>query len=511
MSEYNKINDYDENNTELNEEYQNLEIYSEPIIRKPIYQKVIIRKPIFIPAYYKGKEFQTINYGNIYNTSSQENYNNNNIEYTAPTITPVEDEDNYNETQNQNEYIKNENYNYKNNYNSNTNPLENDYNNINPNENDNIQDEENYDNYLGDNNQNATKEDNNYFNSILNKQENEINDTTNNNNQYEIKDNDNPNNENPQLSEKTNMNYQKENIISPIKINAGKEQIEKSENILKNENEDKDISQSSEPLDDDSDLLKKDLPKKIVRKIKIEKINESPIMKRNISTQTDEDNIFCIYHFNNKKKYISLKKPIDENSNSIYKRINREGFHRVKVTPIYKTKNYKKDYNNTNINNYSIKNNKYNHKFFINPTRKNNTSYNFDSNYFKNRIKKVFMPNTISRKIKIRPIYNIPNKKNTTTKNNRYNNTINFGDISDIKFNNEPNISNNKEYIEKNSPYKMYKNKKDIMGYPKENNKDLKEENNRLHSFINSENLDKIDNNFYHHEKFIEDMKNIFD
>ena len=42
MSEYNKINDYDENNTELNEEYQNLEIYSEPIIRKPIYQKVKI-------------------------------------------------------------------------------------------------------------------------------------------------------------------------------------------------------------------------------------------------------------------------------------------------------------------------------------------------------------------------------------------------------------------------------------------------------------------------------------
>ena len=70
------------------------------------------------------------------------------------------------------------------------------------------------------------------------------------------------------------------------------------------------------------------------------------------------------------KKYIP-KKPIDENSNSIYKTINREGFHRVKVTPIYKTKNYKKDYNNININikNYSIKNNKYNHKFFINPIR----------------------------------------------------------------------------------------------------------------------------------------------
>ena len=76
---------------------------------------------------------------------------------------------------------------------------------------------------------------------------------------------------------------------------------------------------------------------------------------------------------------------------------------------------------------------------------------NIDSNYFKNRIKKIFMPNAISRKIKIRPIQNIPNKY-TTTKNNSYNNTINFRDISDIKFNNEANINNNKEYIKKKSP-----------------------------------------------------------
>ena len=77
------------------------------------------------------------------------------------------------------------------------------------------------------------------------------------------------------------------------------------------------------------------------------------------------------------KKYIP-KKPIDENSNSIYKTINREGFHRVKVTPIYKTKNYKKDYNNINPNendniqdeeNYLEDNNQ-------NATKEDNNSFN---------------------------------------------------------------------------------------------------------------------------------------
>ena len=68
---------------------------------------------------------------------------------------------------------------------------------------------------------------------ILNKQANETNDTANNNNQNEIKDNDNPNNENPQLSEKTNMNYQKENIIRPIKINTRNEQPEKNRKYIK--------------------------------------------------------------------------------------------------------------------------------------------------------------------------------------------------------------------------------------------------------------------------------------
>ena len=51
--------------------------------------------------------------------------------------------------------------------------------------------------------------------------------------------------------------------------------LKKIENILKNENEDKEISQSNEHLVDHSELLKKNLPKKIVRKIKIEKIKES--------------------------------------------------------------------------------------------------------------------------------------------------------------------------------------------------------------------------------------------
>lgn len=55
------------------------------------------------------------------------------------------------------------------------------------------------------------------------------------------------------------------------------------------------------------------------------------------------------------------------------------------------------------------------------------------------------------RKIKLNPIYDITNKKATI--NNRYdNNTINFSDISEIKYKNEQDMSNisekkNKKYL----------------------------------------------------------------
>lgn len=63
-----------------------------------------VRKPITLQLPYKGTNYQIINYDNIYNISLQEN----NIEYTAPTLIPFEDDNNMINIQN--EYQENENW-----------------------------------------------------------------------------------------------------------------------------------------------------------------------------------------------------------------------------------------------------------------------------------------------------------------------------------------------------------------------------------------------------------------
>ena len=66
---------YEEYNSNSNNEYKNLQINNEPIIRNTIYQKVNVRKPIFLSPVDIGKNYQTINYDDIYKNSSQENSN----------------------------------------------------------------------------------------------------------------------------------------------------------------------------------------------------------------------------------------------------------------------------------------------------------------------------------------------------------------------------------------------------------------------------------------------------
>ena len=118
-----------------------------------------------------------------------------------------------------------------------------------------------------------------------------------------------------------------------------------------------------------------------------------------------------------------------------------------------------------------------------------------------------------TRKIRINPIYGIPNDNKAI--NNRYdNNTINFNNISEIKHKNKQDISDRSEIEEKkhiNEKYKkgirFDKNKKIYNQIESE----LKKEDIKPNLLRNNDYLDIFDNNFDHHEKFIEKMKNIFD
>lgn len=465
---------YEEYDSDSKNEYQNLQINDEPIIRKTIYQKVKVRKPIFLKPAYIGKNYQTINHDVVYKHSSQQNNNG----YSLPTITPVEDDD-YNElANNQNEYIENSN---------NTNSLNsiqiNNYfnnNNLNVNNNDFKENENNTNNYLNDNQNPEVGNEYNYNNNE------ELLDSSNYNNQNTIQAYENPNNEYSKWNEKPNINYIGENL--------------NEQNIDEGE-----ISKNSEPLDED--IFKKGTNEKIQQ---IEK-KIVPITKIDISTQTDDDNINCLYNYNNIKRYVQKRNYIDDQSNFTHKAINKDGFQTVKIIPKYKIKNY---------NNF-LKNKKHNINIYFNPVKKvrNITNYySIDNNYFRNRIKKVFMPNNYYnsyniRKIRLNPIYGIPNGNRTI--NNRYdNNTINFNNISEIKYKNEQDISNSSEIDQKRHINEKYEKGIRFDKYKKIDKlieSELKEEDIKPNLLRNNDYLDIFDNNFDHHEKFIEKMKNIFD
>ena len=105
-----------------------------------------------------------------------------------------------------------------------------------------------------------------------------------------------------------------------------------------------------------------------------------------------------------------------------------------------------------------------------------------------------------TRKIRINPIYGIPNDNKAI--NNRYdNNTINFNNISEIKYKNEQDISDSSEIKQKMNTNKKYKKGIRFDKY-KKIDRQIKRE-------LKPNFLDIIDNNFDHHEKFIEIKKYI--
>ena len=93
---------------------------------------------------------------------------------------------------------------------------------------------------------------------------------------------------------------------------------------------------------------------------------------------------------------------------------------------------------------------------------------------------------------------NIPNEKRAI--NNRFNhNTINFNNISEIKKKNEQDISNSSEIKQKMNTNKKYKKGIRFDKY-KKIDRQIKRE-------LKPNFLDIFDNNFDHHEKFIEKKK----
>ena len=113
-----------------------------------------------------------------------------------------------------------------------------------------------------------------------------------------------------------------------------------------------------------------------------------------------------------------------------------------------------------------------------------------------------------TRKIRINPIYGIPNENRAI--NSRYdNNTINFNNISEIKYKNEQDISDSSEIKQEKHINEKYKKGKRFDKYKKIDRQI--ESKLKPYLFRNNDYLDIFDNNFDHHEKFIEKMKNIFD
>lgn len=494
MTTYNNLTGVDEYPT------TRLAINNEPIMRKAIYGQVKVNKPIILPPSYKNSKtinqeittYQTIiknseNFNNnLYNSLTIDNNNYNNVDY-SPSFKTIEFE-NDSKLINKTSYFK-ESENYNNNLNNSTISKE-------------ISEENTFNNEA--NNQTAEIGENQNLDNIIYNQNNQYNQNTQYNQYTAIEYNYNYDNllDNKTATYtdniNSNINFDNENLIDidinnfyanpylnynssefpyevdskNVKISYPIQTVEdenlnpfKNNKLLENEIQSqkeliniKQINEEEKKKEEEKeiDIIKenqienlkenqKDIKKEnqIENQIENKKENKKPkVPKRNMSTQTDEDNMKCMVNYKRRGTYEVIKDQFSKNiiniNDSLYpKTVNRNYYNRPDIYSIFNKKNI--DLNKKNI----INNKTYKFKVFFNPVKKVRKIKNSpDSNFHKkdfNNSNNIHKPNNINSKP----------SKNVLDNNNQMNYKI-INDNSYLNYNFENDwINNNSGYNEK--------------------------------------------------------------
>ena len=252
-----------------------------------------------------------------------------------------------------------------------------------------------------------------YINNENNENIYETNNIVENQNQVEKKE------EMKEEKKEVNIEEEKKAVIKEIKMEDEKEEKEQTE-----EKEEKKVEKKEEKKEDE----------------------KSKVKKRSIGTQTDEDNIKCIYNYTSRKMYKPRKQSFEKyNNNDYYYKTNYREYKRGKIFPVY------------DFNTYDTKNKKKSHSkrkqnvnVFFNPIRKikiHRHKYH-DNNYFQtnnNTYDDYIQTNSYlfnAGNIELNPAYTLPKNKSEIFSNN-----ININDIPDNNYNFEYNLTNNNEQV----------------------------------------------------------------
>lgn len=348
----------------------------------------------------------------------------------------------------------------------------------------------------------------------------------------------NPFEYNPQKEYINNENIFEEKNIMENKMEKQEEvkvenkEVEKEE-VEKEEKKEIKIEEKKEGKKDEEKEKKKEKQKENEEQKENEK---SKVKKRSIGTQTDEDNIKCIYNYTSRKIYKPRKKSFDkyENKKDDYYKTNYRDYKKGKLFPVY-------DFNTYDIN-YKKKNHskrKKNVNVFFNPIRKVriHKKEKQDKNYFQtnnNAYDDYIQTNGClfsAGNDEFNDICNLPKNKSEIFYNN-----IDINDIPNNNCNFEYDLTNNNEQVGNdiilNQNYDVnvnteiygdnfnYENiKTDEIIENKIKNNEIK--NNEIEQFNmfqndnnNNDNLDFYANNLNYqenYENYIEQNKNNYD
>lgn len=494
---------FKDNYNESTIEYKKPIYTKNPVKKNPIIDKIKVKKPIILPTSYKEEkiinldsDFSNTKYDNIYldSTANQANYN---IEYLA-TI----------DHSNNNEYnIISDDNNTFNVFSYGTKPesiINNKiYNTITYNQNSNFLNNENnvyntknhmirsisYNNLI--NYPYFTNSDYYNYNTFTEKTTSTIEDTSYNNNNTLY------NEENIIITNDNNYNYDYPVVSDKNYLDLNSNNANENYHLF-------DVNNQNDYLTED---INEELNSKY-QNITIEVENNS----KNINYLDDIYDYNQYYYTNNnnkdnenkkikikkikkfnKRRYSPKKIPIDENNDSS-KGKNIEHFHKVKITkkiesntPKIEKSSLKKDKINNDY--HKKKNNKV--KVFLYPKKTMDDKMSNINNDSKNN-------------------YNGLEKINLKKINDKLNsNDFHFNKISDIKHQNELDTSNNSKQNEDNK--KIIETKlQDINNNKEGKNIIIKEEQKEINE-NKKYNLDELDNNLQHHEKFIQKMENMID
>ena len=334
----------------------------------------------------------------------------------------------------------------------------------------------------------------------------------------------NPFEYNPQKEyNNNNENIFKEKNIEEDKTEYKEENKEEKKAII---NEVKEDAKMEEKKEEHKEEERKENKEEKKEKKKEKKENEKDkVKKRSVGTQTDEDNIKCIYNYTSRKIYKSRKKSFDKynNKNDYYYRTNYRDYRKGKLFPVY-------DFNTYDAKNYKKKDHskrKKNINVFFNPIRKIRIHKhgNQDKNYFQtnnNAYDNYFQTNSYLFDIgnnNLSPTYNLQKNKSEI-----FNNNFNINDNQDNNYNFEYDLTNNNEQIGNdiiiNQNYDNININTEIYGenYNYENitNEIIDDGSGEKKIFNmfqnnNNDNLNFYDDNYNYHENYVENNDNNYD